>query len=73
MPYAVPLGERRHDRAAVGVVQIGSDREVKGHDALAFMLGPVRYRTYGKLAVDLARNAAPWVTYANGTFRDSFS
>jgi hypothetical protein len=35
--------------------------------------GQARYRTYGRLAVDLARDAAPWVAYANGTFRDFFS
>jgi len=39
----------------------------------ARLSGPVRYRTYGRLAVELARDAAPWVTYANGTFRDFFS
>jgi ABC-type transport system substrate-binding protein len=39
----------------------------------AGLSGSTRYRTYGKLAVELARDAAPWVTYANGTFRDFFS
>jgi YVTN family beta-propeller protein len=39
----------------------------------ARLSGPIRYRTYGQLAVELAREAAPWVTYANGTFRDFFS
>jgi hypothetical protein len=34
---------------------------------------PARYRAFGKLAVELARNAAPWVSYANGTSRDFFS
>ena len=39
----------------------------------ARLSGPIRYRTYGQLAVELARHAAPWVAYANGTFRDFFS
>jgi ABC-type transport system substrate-binding protein len=39
----------------------------------ARLAGPIRYRTYGRLSVELAREAAPWVTYANGTFRDFFS
>jgi ABC-type oligopeptide transport system substrate-binding subunit len=39
----------------------------------ALLAGAIRYRTYGKLAVELARDAAPWVAYANGTSRDFFS
>jgi len=39
----------------------------------ARLSGSSRYRTYGKLAVELARDAAPWVAYANGTARDFFS
>jgi YVTN family beta-propeller protein len=39
----------------------------------ARLSGPVRYRTYGRLAVELARDDATWVAYANGTFRDFFS
>jgi YVTN family beta-propeller protein len=34
---------------------------------------PARYRALGKLAVELARDSAPWVVYANGTSRDFFS
>ena len=34
---------------------------------------PARYPAFGKLAVELARDAAPWVSYANGTARDFFS
>jgi YVTN family beta-propeller protein len=39
----------------------------------ARLSGPARYSTYGQLAVDLARDAAPWVAYANATSRDFFS
>jgi YVTN family beta-propeller protein len=39
----------------------------------ALRSGPARYRTYGRLAVELARDAAPWVSYADGTARDFFS
>jgi YVTN family beta-propeller protein len=42
-------------------------------EAAARLSGPTRYRAYGKLAVELARDAAPWVAYANGTARDFFS
>ncbi|MDX6513750.1 MAG: hypothetical protein QOE36_3254 [Gaiellaceae bacterium] len=41
--------------------------------AAAHLSGPERYRTYGRLAVTLARDAAPWVAYANATSRDFFS
>jgi YVTN family beta-propeller protein len=34
---------------------------------------PARYRAFGNLAVELARDPAPWVSYANGTSRDFFS
>ncbi len=39
----------------------------------ARLSGLARYRTYGGLAVELARDAAPWVAYANATSRDFFS
>ncbi|MEP6910414.1 MAG: ABC transporter substrate-binding protein [Actinomycetota bacterium] len=41
--------------------------------AAARLSGPARYLAYGKLDADLARNAAPWVAYANSTSRDFFS
>ncbi|MFL5937243.1 MAG: hypothetical protein ACJ76U_10430, partial [Gaiellaceae bacterium] len=37
------------------------------------LAGPERYRVYGELDVDLARNAAPLVAIANLTTRDFFS
>ena len=37
------------------------------------LFGPQRYRTYGALDVDLARNAAPLVAFANYARRDFFS
>jgi YVTN family beta-propeller protein len=50
------------------------DRNFRDRLAQAALLsGAVRYRTYGELAVELARDAAPWVSYANGAFRDFFS
>jgi YVTN family beta-propeller protein len=42
-------------------------------DQVAQLSGPARYRAYGKLALELARDAAPWVVYANSTWRDFFS
>ena len=35
--------------------------------------GEARHRAYGELSVELARDVAPWVVYAAGTFRDFFS
>ena len=35
--------------------------------------GRARYDAYGALSVELARDVAPWVAYAAGTFRDFFS
>src|SRR5439155_14424826 len=42
-------------------------------DQAADLSGPARYDTYGELAVELARDEAPWVSYAVGTERDFFS
>jgi YVTN family beta-propeller protein len=39
----------------------------------ARLSGAARSRTYGRLAVELARDSAPWVAYANATSRDFFS
>ena len=39
----------------------------------AALEGPARDRAYGKLASDLARDAAPFVVYADGASRDFFS
>ena len=39
----------------------------------ARLSGPVRYITYGKLDVDLARNGAPWVAIGSTLSRDFFS
>jgi ABC-type transport system substrate-binding protein len=39
----------------------------------ARLTGPARYRAYGALAVDLAKNAAPWAVIENDTSRDFFS
>jgi peptide/nickel transport system substrate-binding protein len=41
--------------------------------AAATLAGPQRYRAYGDLDIDLARNAAPLVAIANLTTRDFFS
>ena len=41
--------------------------------AAARLAGDERYRVYGELDVDLARNAAPLVALANVTTRDFFS
>jgi YVTN family beta-propeller protein len=41
--------------------------------AVERLTGPNRYLTYGKLAVDLARNAAPLVAYGNPSSSDFFS
>jgi ABC-type oligopeptide transport system substrate-binding subunit len=50
------------------------DKTFRDKIARASLLsGPARYRAYGQLAVELARRAAPWVAYANGTSRDFFS
>jgi ABC-type transport system substrate-binding protein len=42
-------------------------------EQVAQLSGPARYRAYGELALELARDAAPWVPYATGTSRDFFS
>jgi ABC-type transport system substrate-binding protein len=42
-------------------------------ERVAQLSGPARYRAYGKLAIELARDDAPWVAYAVGTARDFFS
>lgn len=42
-------------------------------DRVAQLEGPARDRAYGKLALDLARDAAPFVVYADGVSRDFFS
>ncbi len=39
----------------------------------AELSGPSRYLSYGALAGDLERNAAPWVAYGNGSSHDFFS
>ena len=39
----------------------------------AQLTGPNRYLTYGKLDLDLARNAAPLIAYANTGSPDFFS
>ena len=41
--------------------------------ATARLTGPQRYLAYGKLAVELARNAAPFVAYGNPLNHDFFS
>ena len=41
--------------------------------AAARLSGPDRYLTYGKLDLDLARNAAPLVAYGNSEIHDFFS
>jgi peptide/nickel transport system substrate-binding protein len=41
--------------------------------AAAQLTGPTRYLTYGKLATQIARNAAPWIAYGNFTSQDFFS
>jgi ABC-type oligopeptide transport system substrate-binding subunit len=42
-------------------------------ERVARLSGQARYRAYAALSVELARMAAPWVTYATGTSRDFFS
>ncbi len=39
----------------------------------AQLTGPKRYQTYGNLDIDLARNAAPLIAYANSSSPDFFS
>jgi ABC-type oligopeptide transport system substrate-binding subunit len=39
----------------------------------ARLSGPARYLAYGRLATDLARNGAPWVTYGSMQSYDFFS
>jgi peptide/nickel transport system substrate-binding protein len=39
----------------------------------AQLSGPERFRNYGKLDIDLARNAAPLIAYANSSAPDFFS
>ena len=39
----------------------------------ATLTGPERYLTYGELATDLDRNAAPWIAWGNQTVRALFS
>jgi peptide/nickel transport system substrate-binding protein len=39
----------------------------------AELSGPTRYLTYGKLATDLDRNAAPWIAYGNSSTDSFFS
>ena len=39
----------------------------------AELSGPTRYLTYGELARDLDRNAAPWIAYSNITVHSFFS
>ncbi len=46
------------------------NRKLKSASTLS---GPQRYRTYGALDADLARNAAPLVAFANYARRDFFS
>jgi hypothetical protein len=41
--------------------------------AAARLSGPVRYLTYSKLALDLARDAAPLIVYGNAVGSDFFS
>jgi peptide/nickel transport system substrate-binding protein len=42
-------------------------------DVAAKLSGPARYLAYGKLATELARNAAPWAVWGNSTSNDFFS
>jgi YVTN family beta-propeller protein len=42
-------------------------------DLAAKLSGPARYLAYGKLASDLARNAAPWAVWGNPVSQDFFS
>jgi YVTN family beta-propeller protein len=42
-------------------------------EQLARLPGATRYRSYGALATELARDAAPWVVYGVGTAHDFFS
>ncbi len=42
-------------------------------EAAALLPAPQRYRTYAALAIDLAKNAAPWVVIENDTSRDFLS
>jgi ABC-type oligopeptide transport system substrate-binding subunit len=37
------------------------------------LTGSARYRTYGRLDAEIARNASPFVAFANGVTRDFFS
>ena len=39
----------------------------------ARLSGPARFDAYRALSIELARDDAPWVVYAAGTFRDFFS
>jgi ABC-type transport system substrate-binding protein len=50
-----------------------SDRYDTKLEQVAQLSGSARYRSYGKLALELAQNATPWVVYATGTSRDFFS
>ena len=42
-------------------------------ERVAGLSGEPRYRAYAALSVELARDAAPWVAYSNGAYRDFFS
>jgi ABC-type transport system substrate-binding protein len=41
--------------------------------AVARLAGPQRYLAYGRLAVALARDSAPWIAFGNATTADFFS
>ena len=41
--------------------------------AAARLSGPQRYLTCGQLDLEIARNAAPWIAYANRPFHEFFS
>lgn len=50
------------------------DRVVRGQLAAAAQLtGPNRFLTYGRLDLEIARDAAPWVAYANPERHELFS
>ena len=44
-----------------------------GSPQTARLTGPARYLAYGKLDLDLARNAAPLIAYGNSSSQDFFS
>jgi ABC-type oligopeptide transport system substrate-binding subunit len=57
-----------------GEVPSFTDRAYQRQLAQAAQLtGPNRYRNYGRLDLDLARNAAPLIAYANSSAPDFFS